>query len=191
VVRNPYTGTDPNTTDQQARRNILSQYSNRWGTALSADDRQKWYDLAKHMAFPDRFGDMKGISGYNLYLKRNFQRKPDYAGHLDIPTEGGEDFWTEFLIATWQPTFTRVLLQFYQIRTGSNHEGCQYWRAGPYDSEARNPTAGEWLKIDYQVPCANVHDNGVVSGKWYWYKGRATWNSGIVSTWWYWQEPTF
>jgi len=191
VVRNTWTGTDPGTSKQLSQRAKVTQFSNRWGTVLTAEQRAAWNELARHMQFPDRFGDYRKTSGYQLYLRRNIIRKPDYTGYLDVPTEGGESFWTNYVIATWQSAYNRVLLQFYQVRTGSNHEGCQYWRAGPFETEARNPTAAEWEKIDYKVPCAHNHDYGIVAGKWYWYRGRATWGSGVVSSWWEWQEPTF
>lgn len=184
VVRNIWTGTDPNTSAQQTRRGYVTTFSQRWGQTLTSAQRAMWEELARKKRFSDRFGDLKSISGYLLYLKRNCQRKPGYSGYLDEPTEGGEiAFFGEFEL-TYYPSTPYIWVRPRYGAADNNHEGYEFWRAGPYTSEARNPTEGEWKYKQDKIPPSSWNDLGITNGKWYWYRFRASWDSGVVGSWW-------
>ena len=188
VVRSAWSGTDPNTADQQTRRARLTAVSQRWGNVLSAADRQSWIDLAKSLKFPDRFGQLKGISGYNLFVKRNMNRYPFVTNYLDKPTEGGELFYVEVLELTFQVVYPRVWVRPRHGDVSNNQEYYDYWRAGPYDSPARNPIEGEWERKHQAL--ASWYDYGITTSKYYWYRTRGGWNSGVFTSWWVEQVAT-
>lgn len=183
VARNVWTGTDPNTASQQARRAILSDLAYAWGNDLTEIQRGYWNDLARSLRFPDRFGEMKPISGYLLFLKRNLQRRPPYVYLLASPTEGGEKFWVDVLELTYETAGPRVWVRPRYGDAANNQTYYDYWRSGPFQTEARNPTDAEWSHKAYKIPLSSWYDYGITQGYWYWYRVRGGWSSGIVSPW--------
>jgi len=183
VVRSAYTGTDPNTADQQEQRAILSACSTRWGSTLSSDQRRAWEELARSITFPDRFGEMRNPSGFQLFMRRNIIRQIHFTTYIDTPDEGGETFFAEILELEYQIVYPRVYVRFRYGSTRSNEDGLEFWRAGPYDSPGRRPIAGEWRHKEDKDPPASWYDYSIDTGKYYWYRGRAYWESGVVSNW--------
>jgi len=183
VVRSSWTGTYPNTTDQQTVNNRMAYLIARWGNDLTAEQRQSWEDLASSLRFPDRFGERKQLSGYNLYLKRNLIRMRFYTSAIDVPIEGGELYYADETVVEFQGSYPRVWLTFHEGVATKNADVLDWWRAGPYDTESRSPIAGEWKSLIYAKPPGSSYDTTIVLSKWYWYRGRAVWASGVANPW--------
>jgi hypothetical protein len=66
--------TNPNTTQQQTIRTILSDLSNLWVNTLSQADRNKWADYAANVPVTNRLGDSINLSGINMYVRCNSPR---------------------------------------------------------------------------------------------------------------------
>jgi len=163
-----------------SRRTRLSNVAYRWGHTLTEAKRQSWIDFAKSLTFPDRFGDNRTISGYNLFLKRNMNVYPWKSTYIDVPSEGGEKYFVETLECTYYTSPSRVWVRPRYGSLGNNHDYYDYWRAGPYNTQARYPIEGEWRRK--QQVLASWYDYTISTGKWYWYRVRAGWDSGVFSS---------
>lgn len=181
IARDVWTGTDPATSDQLTRRARLTAVSQRWGGTLTATQRASWEALAKTKRFPDQFGEMKGISGYSLFLKRNMNASPWISGYIDTPIEGGEKMYIGLFELTFQISYPRVWVRPRYGLSGNNQDYYDYWRAGPYESPARNPIAGEWRRKHQEL--ASWYDTTIITGKYYWYRMRGGWASGVFGDW--------
>jgi len=69
-VRTKVTPVNPQTTDQQNQRNILSTWSQAW-RGLTASERAGWNSAAVNFPYTDRFGNVRQLSGFQLYCKLN------------------------------------------------------------------------------------------------------------------------
>lgn len=69
-VRTKVTPVNPQTTSQQATRNVLATLSAQW-RGLSESERQGWINAAANFPTTDIFGNPKILSGNALYVRLN------------------------------------------------------------------------------------------------------------------------
>lgn len=81
-LRTKVTPVNPQTDSQQAARNNLSTWSQAW-RGLTEDQRQSWIDAAPNFPYTDIFGNIKFLSGSQLYVKLNTNLANVGGGALD------------------------------------------------------------------------------------------------------------
>lgn len=85
-VRTKVTPVNPQTTAQQNQRNILSTWSQGW-RGLTPAQRSGWNSAAVNFPYVDRFGNVRQLSGFQLYCKLNINLNvAGVAGIDDAPT---------------------------------------------------------------------------------------------------------
>jgi len=73
-IRSRAIPTNPNTTYQQAVRNIVADLSNRWRQTLTAAQRIAWNTYADNVPLINPLGDPHNVSGLNMYIRSNVPR---------------------------------------------------------------------------------------------------------------------
>jgi len=71
VIRTKVTGTNPRTTAQNSTRALLGSLAAGW-SSLTEEQRQSFDSAVDKFKSTDIFGDVHNPSGYNLYIKLNF-----------------------------------------------------------------------------------------------------------------------
>ena len=71
VIRTKVTGTNPQTPSQNSTRALLGSLAAGW-SSLTEEQRQSFDNAVDKFKSTDIFGDIKTPSGYNLYIKLNF-----------------------------------------------------------------------------------------------------------------------
>lgn len=85
-ARTKVTPVNPQTTSQQNQRNILSTWSQGW-RGLTPAQRSGWSTAAVNFPYVDRFGNVRQLSGFQLYCKLNINLNiANVAGIDDAPT---------------------------------------------------------------------------------------------------------
>ena len=98
------TPTNPQTTAQQNGRNILATHSQGWG-GLTQAQRDGWNNAAANYPYTDRFGNIKHLSGQQLYVQLNSNLNYANAAAIDdAPTPVAIPAITSLGIASATPT---------------------------------------------------------------------------------------
>lgn len=186
VVRGPWTGTVPNTTDQQTYQAFLTTVSKKWSELLTALERVLWEEAAETEEWTSRLGTNYRPSGYQLYLKYNIQRLVVGMTLTTVPIIKVHHAQIRAIFPRFGYSATQI-----DVRTsvrkliGEAAPYCiQYWRAGPFDTPGHRAMGPEYrLKQNETDPGDSYKwtDYPPVQGKWYWYKCRAVWEWGGVT----------
>jgi len=177
IARGVWTGTDPGTSAQLAERAIVTELSQAWGSVLTDSDRSAWEEFARSRTFPDRFGIQRVPTGYLLFMRLNRNRRSYYSTYLTKPVAIEMNFFAKTLLVAYYPATLRVAARLTDFLPGRNNNFFDFWKAGPYDSPARKPIAGEWRRIVTQV-ASNYYDYSTTASKYYWYRIRPGWLNG-------------
>lgn len=110
---------DPQTTLQVEVRTLLGQFSNRWGTLLTAVQRAAWEDYAKNVPLPARLGGTHLVSGIAMYIRSNIARRQ--AGMLRI-----DDAPVIFDVGEFTPIDTPTIIDAGNL-VGANFEATDPW----------------------------------------------------------------
>lgn len=182
VVRATFTFSDPNTSAQQQVRAKLTTLSQAWGQTLTAAERETWHERAAVERFPDRFGELRNPTGYNLFIKWNMillqigvgMNKSALAGILNTrPSElSVQDKVTNGRITVNLKSFANIT---------PDAIARAYYLAGPYDSQGRRPIKPEYRFAGFSTGAGAFQINGLTLTKWYWAKGYAILASGQTS----------
>lgn len=81
-IRTKVTPVNPQTTAQQNQRNILSTWSQGW-RGLTFAQRSGWNSAAVNFPYTDIFGNIKQLSGFQLYCKLNINLNIAGAAGID------------------------------------------------------------------------------------------------------------
>lgn len=73
-VRSRATPTNPNSTQQQAVRNIVGGLSNHWVTTLTNAQRSNWKTYADNVGLLDALGESINVTGLGMYVRGNAAR---------------------------------------------------------------------------------------------------------------------
>ena len=73
-IRNRAVPVNPNSPQQVAVRNALSQLSTAWGQSLTATQRMDWDVYAQNVPVLNRLGDIITLTGFNMYIRCNTPR---------------------------------------------------------------------------------------------------------------------
>lgn len=68
------TPTNPNSTQQQAVRSLISQLTSLWNNGLTAGDREAWDLYAEAVPLTDKLGDPRNVGGLGMYIRGNVAR---------------------------------------------------------------------------------------------------------------------
>lgn len=74
-IRNRSIPVNPNSTQQQAVRNAMNLYANRWRTALTQAQRDGWAAYSAAVPIPDSLGEPRDIGGIAMYSRNNIPRR--------------------------------------------------------------------------------------------------------------------
>lgn len=78
--------TNPNSVQQQAVRNAVSQLSNQWNNTLTVGQRSEWEVYASNVKVTNRLGEQVNISGLAMFVRSNVIRlQGNQAAILDGP----------------------------------------------------------------------------------------------------------
>lgn len=83
-LRTKVTPVNPNSTDQQVARGILTGFSQAW-RSLTAAQRNAWNGAVGDFARTDVFGDSHNPTGFNLYVRLNSKLAVIGASALTLP----------------------------------------------------------------------------------------------------------
>lgn len=81
-IRTKVTPVNPQTLAQQNQRNILSTWSQAW-RGLTPAQRSGWNSAAVNFPYTDIFGNLKQLSGFQLYCKLNINLNVAGAAGID------------------------------------------------------------------------------------------------------------
>lgn len=184
IARDVWTGTVPNTSKQVVQQGYMTLVSQAWGGTLDSDERQTWVDRAKTIVWSDRLGSPYIPSGYQLYMKWNIRRLCMGLSIMKIAPVQQEWVYVQELNLLVQEPYKIEIRLFEKVGSSIVQSyGVEYYKAGPYNSGGRKPIEGEWLLLSQKIPPAKYNDTAVITGKWYWYKGRAISKFGDVQNW--------
>ena len=80
--------TNPNSTYQQAVRQIVADLSNRWLQTLTAAQRTAWDEYAANVPLVNPLGAPRNVTGLNMYIRSNTARVQATLDRIDAaPTE--------------------------------------------------------------------------------------------------------
>ena len=182
MARAAWIPTIPNTPLQVVIQSHLSTAVINWRTVLTEENRQAWNEYALTQRTIDRLGETRIPNGYNLYIGRQIQSLRISGPLLPMPPDDNElnagDEIT-IVVDTGGIRITWRITGWFAGVAGPKIEG---WAAGPYSSQARNPTSDEWRFVEYRVPpqrCRLI----VSLGEWWWLRIRAPLLNGRVSSW--------
>lgn len=175
IARDTWTGTVPNTSEQQTYQGNLTTVSQYWGGTLDGDERLAWEKAAEQIIRINRLGIKYIPTGYQYFLEINMKLLAWGKSIRDTPPWNNKIHIFERLAAVpivglpWA-----VIVKAYPEGTWLSYEGMQTFKAGPYDSGGRKPISGEWrfVKVEFGPGADNWTDGDRIVGKWYWYKAR-------------------
>lgn len=182
VARASWSPTIPNTGLQVAIQAHLGNAVVDWRTVITEAQRQAWKAYATTQTTIDRLGNVRTPTGYNLYVGRSIQRRRQGLGILfDPPTESiiaaGEEI--RFAIGGGGTRIDWFIGFYFGSVTADKIEG---WAAGPFATQARNPTSEEWRFVEYRIPPQRCRLT-VTPGDWWWFRVRVPTTDGRASSW--------
>ncbi|MBA7661149.1 hypothetical protein ES703_69162 [subsurface metagenome] len=182
IARDVWTGTVPNTPDQQTYQGILITMAQAWGGVLTEEDREAWRAAARVITFQDRFGEPVHYSGYILFVSRNMVRRRWISGFLFKPEQDkGLMIWYDMVLQYASAT-SRFEWRHFNIPTGKRPDILEAWQAGPYNSPGRVALEKEYRYYNFKTPGVGTIFKVMSSdNKWYWLKMRMGDFSGVVS----------
>lgn len=68
------TPVNPNTTQQQFVRSLMSQLASIWSGILTEAERSAWETYALNVPLPDTFGDPRNVGGIGMFMRCNIAR---------------------------------------------------------------------------------------------------------------------
>lgn len=186
VARDVYTGTDPNTADQQIQRANVTSVSQAWGGTLTSSERSAWRQAAREQVFINRLDKKWTPTGYHYFIKMNVQAKTLGYAIQNLPPESKVGVFPIEVDLRNSVTFPD-LIGLVMRKSGSEKvesTGIQGFFAGPYNSAGRRPIDGEWRYKGISITVAWVYSDVVIKGKYYWGKVRWFWSSGETGNFW-------
>jgi hypothetical protein len=120
VIRTKVTGTNPRTTAQNSTRALLGSLAAGW-SSLTEEERQSFDSAVDKFKSTDIFGDVLNPSGYNLYIKLNFNAIS--AGFAQL-TSAPEPQFLEFnpaINAEFYRDYPESSLIYFQIEEYANY----------------------------------------------------------------------
>ncbi len=182
IARDVWTGTVPNTPDQQTYQGILTIMAQAWGGLLSEEERQAWRNEARVAVFRSRFGEPVHYSGYILFVSRNMVRRRWISGYLFKPEKDkGFMIWYDVMMQYNLPV-GKFEWRHYNIPSGKRPDILEAWIAGPFDSPGRVALENEYRYHHFKTPGVGTIWKSMSSdNKWYWMRMRMGDFSGVVS----------
>ena len=159
--------------------------SQRWGSWLTALQREKWVERAAEEIAINRIGGEYRPSGYQLFMKINVMILFMGALFLYEPPPRPPPVYVWRMRAIPDPFFNANEVNFEKrLTVAVDADGFQIYKAGPYNSGGRHPILPEYGYLTSVWYNYYYHDYDVIDTKWYWYKCRWFFQTGYVGNWW-------
>jgi len=184
IAKAAWTGTVPNTPDQQVIQGYMTTASQAWSGTLSENEREAWSRAAQGQVRVSRVKTTYIPTGYQYFMQLNIQRLRQAAGILSLPPVAMIPYGFTSISIEWNLAKVWVEVRFLEhLYTPPPAFQGEIWKAGPYDNAGRHPLEGEYRFLSFTALVGVYKDAAVVSTKYYWYKLRWIEENGRVGNW--------
>lgn len=184
IARDTWTGTDPNTVLQQNMRAMMTTVVQYWGGSLTEVQRKAWRLAAMNERRMSRVKTEYVPTGFQFFVQLNIQRRRLGREIMLLPPVSIVPYtWMNFRLG--YNYYDEIVNLHFENELGNdktefNAEVC---RAGSYDSGGRHALEGEYRFVKFIQPIDSDADNGVIVGKYYWYRARVMDDYGRSQGW--------